>query len=232
MTSNPKLRDDYLDAAAAEALGANPPADSADFARQQATPAEQQAAQDLAQTAAALAAASPYMEPPADLRGKILAATAPATFKMEDYRKATHETGRYWRWGFAAAMVLLVFSSYYSMSLKNQLTNLAAANKAKDAAHQHALAMLVDPNVRQVTLLNDGKAIGKLLGDSKSRELMVVLPNEKIPAGAERKMVVELGGQRTEITLRGSRSDTNFYVGTSPVPLQVPTNPATARNLR
>jgi len=50
------------------------------------------------EAAARLVAASPYMSPAEELRSKILAATAPASFKIEDYRKAMRDDSRVWRW--------------------------------------------------------------------------------------------------------------------------------------
>src|SRR5438045_604834 len=111
-----KMTEQLLDAAACDALGINTPAESAAY-QQDLTAAGKDAKETdraLRETVSRLAAASPHMEPSADLRGRILQATAPRTFKMEEYRKATQESGRFYRWGFAAAMLFLMAAAWFN----------------------------------------------------------------------------------------------------------------------
>ena len=116
-----KMTEAWMDTAACETLGANTAEESAAYQQQLADAGSEASQTDraLRETVARLSAASPYMAPPADLRGRILQATAPATFKMEDYRKATHESGKYYRWGFYAAMFFLMAGAYYNLSVKS-----------------------------------------------------------------------------------------------------------------
>ena len=93
-----------LDNAISETLGMNTAGESAAYERALAGDAGARATdRQLRETTAYLAAASPHMAPPADLRGRILLATAAKTYKLEDYRKASGEDNRFYKWGFYAA---------------------------------------------------------------------------------------------------------------------------------
>src|SRR4029079_4894668 len=105
-----ELTDEMIDTYIAEALE-NPGAAVAE------APAEGRMMQrDLRETVARLGAASPYMQPPEELRARILQAHATATFRMEDYRKATRDNSRYYKWGFYAAMLFMMAGSWYNLS--------------------------------------------------------------------------------------------------------------------
>jgi hypothetical protein len=188
------MTDTLLDAAACEALGANSPADSAAYQQELAAAGEdaRRVDRDLRETVARLAAASPHLAPPPDLRGKILQETAPVTFKMEDYRKATKEPSRFYKWGFYAAMMFLMAGAYYNLSLQTttkkmdqQMQALVGAMKDRDGA----LSTLLDPNVQQVTFKNqDGQAFGRAFVNEKNEFAVVILPEGAIPTGKTAKL--------------------------------------------
>jgi hypothetical protein len=182
------LMEEWMDAAAGEAIGANAPAESEAYAKElaAATPAGKRLDRELRETVAMISAASPFLDPPEDLRGRVLQATAPATFRMEDYRKANRETGRFYRWGFYAAMLCLMAGAWYNLTIKSALTSaqghLAVVQKQADERNE-ALRAFVNPNVDQITFHDHGKVIGKALVDEKSRRAVVILPQGMIPAG-------------------------------------------------
>jgi hypothetical protein len=171
------IRDEYLDAAAGEAIGAAPPEETAGFTAP--STEETQAARELRETVARMAAASPYMSPPARLRGKILAATAPAAFRMEDYKKATRDDAKWWRYGVIAATLFLVAAAYYNVSMRNQLAakdaEVAQLRQAVDRQNA-ALSMMVDPNTTKGTLASQGKVFAAYIADAKSGKAVLFAP--------------------------------------------------------
>jgi hypothetical protein len=178
--------DEMLDAAACEALGANTPADSAAYSGRLADERVRAADRDLRETVARLAAASPHVAAPADLRGRLLQATAPTTFKMEDYRKATQDSGRFYKWGFYAAMLFLMAGAYYNLALQTKLKQAGDAFTAQASQVQErdqALAAFFNPNATQVHLI-DGKTkqrYGEAVIDEKSKTAVVILPDKMVP---------------------------------------------------
>jgi hypothetical protein len=190
MDSHKKMSDGLLDAAACEALGATPSAESAAYQQELAAAGEdaRRTDRDLRETVARLAAASPHMPPPPDLRGRILQATAPTTFRMEDYRKATRDDGRLHRWGFYAAALALMAGVSYTVSLHGALkkanTQVASLHRQVEQKNS-ALVQFVNPNAQQITLVDKetGKAYGKALADEKTRQAVVILPPEMVPDG-------------------------------------------------
>jgi hypothetical protein len=214
-TNHNDVTDAFLDEAAGHAIGAHTPEDAAAFQTvlTSAMQADRQAVAGLRDVAARMAAASPYMEPPPNLRAAILAATAPANYKIKDYRRtADDRSNRYLRWGMAAAVVCLMWSGYYTMGIKQQsakmvgviqdqgqkLTELA---QRLDSDHS-ALNALVDPAFHQIYLRSgpDKKIIGKMLVDSRTNEVMVVMPDAAIPPNAKMKLTLQQNGAKTEIT--------------------------------
>ncbi|MCL2641743.1 MAG: hypothetical protein FWD53_12915 [Phycisphaerales bacterium] len=148
--------------------------------------------QDLSGAATRLAAVSPYMEPSADLRGRILQATAPQTFRMEDYRKATQETGRFYRWGFAAACLFLAAGAWYNTTLQKQLTS-AVAQLTNAKTHfeimQHqltnrdtAIAGLINPKVDQIAIKDqDNRLTARFYVNDAAKTAVVVVPEGSLP---------------------------------------------------
>jgi len=167
----------------------------------------------LREAMARLAAASPYMEPPADLRVKILQASAPQIFRMEDYKKATRDNVRFYRWGMVAAGLFLAAAAWFNMNMQSNMkvVRSEAMNALKEqqgqlqamqaavAQKDDALKALVDPNVRQVNLMDrDQKVIGKLLVlDAENKNVMVVLPQEMIPPGRSVTLTLSNGASST-----------------------------------
>jgi hypothetical protein len=176
-----------MEAAAGEALGANTVAESDAYAREIAGDDRGCAMdRDLRETVARLAAASPHLKPSADLRGKILQATAPATFKMEDYRRATAESGRFYRWGFYAAMVFLCAGAYYNLALQSklkQVSQVAAAQSQQVQERDKALAAFVNPNATRIHLFDEKtkQRYGEAVIDDKSKTAVVILPDKMVP---------------------------------------------------
>ena len=178
----------WMDSGAAQAIGCHTTAETLTYEQELAAagPAGKRLDRELRETVAMLCAASPYMEPPADLRGKILQATAPTTFRMEDYRKANRETNRFYRWGFYAAMLCLMAGAWYNLNIKSALTSTqtqltAVRNQAEE--RNVALKAFVNPDADQITLRENGKIVGKALVDEKSRRAVVILPQGMIPEG-------------------------------------------------
>ncbi len=194
-------RNDLLDAAAGEALGANSKTDSETFRAALNEGANEQTLRTeraLRETVARLAAVSPYMNPPEALRGKVLQATAPQTFRMEAYRKATHETGRFYRWGLVAATLFLVAAAWYNMSLQKTLQatqqQLAVAAHAADARGE-VLAKLINPKTDQIKLMRDGKVAATAFVDDATSSALLVVPDGTIPAGKTiREITLERDG--------------------------------------
>jgi hypothetical protein len=178
--------DEMLDAAACEALGANTPADAAVYSGQVPDDRVRRTERELRETVARLAAASPHVAPPADLRGRLLQATAPATFRMEDYRKATQDGGRFYRWGFYAAMLFLMAGAYYNIGLQSKLKQagqVLSAQAAQVQERDQALAAFVNPNATQLHLIDEktNQRYGEAVIDSKTNTAVVILPDKMVP---------------------------------------------------
>jgi|GEM_PF-5626084 len=203
MNDKPHHNDATLDAIASEVIGANTPHDSSQLASQPRDAHTIRVERELRETVAKLAAASPFMAPPEELRGRILQATAPATFKMADYRKATRDTSRFYRWGLVAATVLLVAGSYYTISLQNALKNKDTAIKmlvADSTNKDQALKALLDPSIKKINLIDEKGVFGQLLVlDAERKTFMAVVPREVLPAGATANITVVQNGVKQEI---------------------------------
>ena len=193
--SNNGLNQQLIDAATSEALGANSPTESAAYQQEVAAAGEDARRLDrqLRETVARMATASPYMKPPADLRGKLLQATAPTTFRMEDYRKVNQDSGRFYRWGFYAALAFLAAGAWFNLRTQNNLMtsqNQVAAMKQQANERNVALAALLNPNANQITFKDAGKTVGKAIVDEKSMTAVVILPNGSVPAGRSPQLTI------------------------------------------
>jgi len=205
MNTDNKLHQNVIDAAASEALGANTPADSAAYQQELASAGSDARRLDrqLSETVTRLAGASPYMQPSADLRGRILQATAPATFRMEDYRNANRDTGRIYRWGCYAAMAFLAAGAWFNIHTQNQLRatqNQVAALWQQANERNIALAAFVNPNADQITFTDNGKANGKVIGkallDGNTKTAVVILPPGMVPAGHAPQLSITKNGNQ------------------------------------
>ena len=217
---NQKMDEAFLDAAVAEALQTQGPEESDAYVRELAQSDEEskRVARELKETVARLSAASPYMEPPASLRGKILQATAPASFKMEDYRKKGEGMSSAWlRWGMVAAVAFLTWSAYTNMSLQNTVKQqnqvLVSADgtlkqyqvqvKELQTQVKHAsvaIAALADDKVQKSVMVNEkGEKLGLLVQDPTTKEFLIVMPQTVMPPNAVAKLVIEQKGVRREI---------------------------------
>jgi hypothetical protein len=214
-----------LDALIAESLGIGSPLDNGLAARATLLPGPGRALQDdLQETISRLSAASPFMAPSKALRERILAATAPATFNLEAYRKDQRDHTRPLRWGLIAASVAIAGLIWYDAALQNRANAIAHMNAANQANQQLLVAQLADPDVKQVSLVEhqtDGTthAIGKLLVDQKTHQMTIVMPNTQIAEGAVKRMFIDLNGTTTEIEAKGSGAP--YYIGTSKTQIDV-----------
>jgi hypothetical protein len=201
-----KISEQLLDAAACDALGASSPTESASYQQELASMGAGDEARridrDLRETVARMAAASPHLAPPSDLRGRILQATAPVTFRMEDYRKATKEPSRFYKWGFYAAMLFLMAGAYYNLSMQTAVKHgnevvaqLQQDNKQRGAA----LAALFDPKYQPVYLKDaQGAAYGVAYVNTDSKQAVVVLAEDCVPPGKAGQLTYAPNGQKPE----------------------------------
>jgi hypothetical protein len=197
---NPVM-EQWMDSAACDAIGANTAVDSAAYQREleAAAPASRQVDRELRETVAMLSAASPYMEPPEDLRGRVLQATAPASFRMEDYRKVNRESGTFYRWGFYAAMLCLMAGAWYNLSLKSSMSvTQSQLEVAKNQTNERnaALEAILNPNADQITFREDGKVIGKAFRDEKNMTAVVILPEGMVPPGKAPQLSINKDGEQ------------------------------------
>lgn len=204
------LDDAFLDAAAADALGARGVEEADAFVQTLAKSDEphRRVARDLRATVATLAAASPYMEPPPALRGQILAATADKSFKIEDYRRSGEMSPKLMRWGLIAATMFLAASAWYNTMIRSRLSaadeqfrHLQAMAQTEINSKNTAIGMLSDPKVRQVVIVDRGsnQPVGKLLINDASQQAMLVMPNKVLPAGAKAKIEIMEQGEKREL---------------------------------
>lgn len=208
MDSN-TINDTFLDAAASEALGINSPMDTALLETNRAGAGEAGATleRELRETVARLSATSPHMAPPANLRGRILQATAPATFRMEDYRKATGENMRVYKWGFYAAAVFLIAAALFNISTRNQAAKTynaytAEVNQANALAQQvqsrNALVnLLADPRTQQVTLKDDQQnPVMRVFANPAMHQAIAIVPPGLMPEGQNVQISWDEGNTR------------------------------------
>jgi hypothetical protein len=206
------INDQLLDAAACDAVGALPPVESAAYRQDLAAAGETAGMTDreLRETAARLAAASPHMAPPPDLRGRILQATAPTTFRIEDYRKTTREDYRFYKWGFYAAACFLVAAALYNVQTRGNLDRVNAQVTALNQQRQQLTAAVQDRNealvafVRYPEQIRFKNAQGLTLAcgvvDPVTKKAFMFMPQELVPQGA-----------RPALTLQGVAYDTRVY---------------------
>jgi hypothetical protein len=201
MDTNRTWTDSQVEDAACEALGANSAEESAAYQRQvtaDTTGTARRLDRELRETAARLAAASPHMKPPAELRGRILQATAPMTFKMEDYRKVAREDYRFYKWGFYAAAMFLVMAALYNINMSGKLEqankNIAALGVANQKSNA-ALAAFIDPRGIQLTWQENGKVFGRGVADVATHKALLVFPQELIAAGVRPQLSANINGQ-------------------------------------
>lgn len=214
MDTRNHMTDQLLDDAACDAIGANTSAESAAYAQQLAAAGEAARKTDrtLREAVSRLSAASPYMTPPSDLRGRILQATAPATFRMEDYRKAMKDNSRLYKWGFYAAMLFLMAGAWYNMDTRNQLTRANQQAQQRD----QVIAAFVNPNGQQITWRDEaGHAVARAIVDVKSQKALVIGPQELFPPGYSAQLALNVEGKNTKfqtVLLTAPAKDLNLSV--------------------
>lgn len=186
----------FLDAAIAEALGdmsAAAPATTQEQKRQR---------REIQETVSRMSAAAPYMQPRASLKEQILAATAPATFKIEDYRRGERSL-KFFRMGLAAAVMALVatgFIAYQQYERGNAYMRQATNYQQQSSAQGQAIAKLVNNNVTKIALTDaKGQTVGLLLQDKSTKDAMIVMPQDMIPPGQLAKVEIVQNGQRQTI---------------------------------
>jgi hypothetical protein len=191
------VRDEFADAAAANAIGAGT-ADDRALAEAPATDEEKKIERELREVAARMAAASPYMEPSEDVRARIMAETSPSNYKMSDYKKANGEA-KWWRYGLIAAVLFLVAAAYWNMEIKNQL----AKSEAQTAAARQiindqnkALSMIADPKTTKAALKVNDKVAGAVLLDEENQIAVVVAPTQLFPQGKVPQFEMTVNGHK------------------------------------
>jgi len=213
-----QMNETFLDNAAGEALMINSAADSQALAemRPGSAGAGSRIERELNETVARLAAASPYMKPSADLRGRILQATAPASFRMEDYRRKGGEDMRFYKWGFYAAAVFLIAASMYNIYTRNTLT--AAANQQMARANSLAqqvqmrdslVSQMADPRTQQVTMVDASRQpVARVYLNPQTRQAVLIASEGLVPEGKSLQVrmpegIAEVPYQTTVLTVRG-----------------------------
>ncbi len=206
MEVNKMINDELLDAAACEALGSHTHEESAAYAHELAAAGApgQTLDRQMRETAAALAAASPHMKPSNELRARILHVTAPKSFRLEDYRKASREDVRYYKWGFAVAAAFLVMAGLYNINTRGsldqanakfaQLQKQAQQLAVDDQQRNDALNMFVNPRNGQIICLNDkGQPFGRGIVDLQNKKALLILPQEMVAAGTAPQLTLDDG---------------------------------------
>jgi hypothetical protein len=206
------MTDQLLDAAACDAVGALTPVESAAYQADLAAAGEPARVVDreLRETAARLAAASPHLAPPPELRGRILQATAPTTFRMEDYRRKTREDYRFYKWGFYAAACFLIAAALYNIQTRRGLDQANAQMAALTQQQQKLAAAIQDRNealtafVRYPDQIRFKNAQGQTLAggvvDPVTKKAFMFMPQEMLPQGG-----------RPALTLQGVAYDTKVF---------------------
>ena len=201
MSDQTKISEEFAEAAAGEALSSLTAEESAAYAGRLAAGSadEQRLDRALRETVARLSGAAPYMKPREELRGRILAATAPATFRMEDYRKANRDTGRFYKWGFYAAMAFLAAGAWYNVSLQNRLGAVqTAAIKTIDQMgdvikqRESAIESIVNPHTQQVSIQTEkGKIAGRAFLNPVEKNAVVILPEGMLPPNQAPQLIIK-----------------------------------------
>lgn len=198
-----KMTDQLLDAAACEAIGAHTREESAAYQHELAAAGATAVAVDkqLRQTVAALSAASPHMNPSSDLRARILHATAPKTFRLEDYKKTSREENRYYKWGFYAAAMFLVMGALYNISVKSALDKTTASyNNLREQAMGLAkndeqktaiLNVLLNANGSLDIVDESKRPFARAILDVRNRRAIMVMPQEMAVAGVQPQLALE-----------------------------------------
>jgi len=212
-TNKTPVDEAFLDAAAMQAVGAHTAAEAEAFKTRLAAGSaeEQRVAAELETVVAKMAGASPYMEPGEALRGKILQATAPQSFKYDEYRKS-NDMARWQRWGLIAAVLFLVVGASYNMMLQSAVKErdgrlgeaVARLNQQQLEISERnkvlAMAMHPDTKRRDIVQAEGTKVVGALLENQTLNTSYLVLPNTVIPPGTTAKIVyTDKNGERKEI---------------------------------
>lgn len=201
-----EIKEEAMDVAISEALGIGE------------VPAEYQAGgegaarragREMRETVARLAAASPHMKPSPELRARILEASAPRTYKLEDYRKVGSEDMRWYKWGFYAAAAFLILGAMYNISVSGKLetarreyaaqyADLATkANALVDAnqKQQAVVSALVDPRSAQITW-NDPQTNKPVFRATVNGGVAVmIVPQELLPQGVPLQLTLTENGK-------------------------------------
>ncbi len=187
-----KITEEQLDDAAVAAIGA-PMAEP--FAANGAVSALDMELRDVV---ARLAAASPHMTPPPDLRGRILQAAIAAQgndFKMEDYRKATRDNGKFYQWGFRAAVLFLMAAAGFNIFTQKSLKEAdARVAELQDRQQKQTVAMatFMSPKMEPITFTQDEKVVARAFLNTETGKVVLIVPQGMVPGGA---------GQPLQLTL-------------------------------
>ena len=166
--------------------------------------ASRRAGREMRETVARLAAASPHMKPSRELRARILEASAPRTFKLDDYRKVGSEDLRWYKWGFYAAAAFLITAAMYNISVvsstnsklqaaQKQYATLANGLESSNEQARAALSALVDPRGMQITW-NDSKTqepVMRAVVNRATGTAVMIMPQELLPQGAQPQLTIK-----------------------------------------
>jgi hypothetical protein len=203
------MTEELLDAAACAAIGCHTREESAVYARELAAAGAAGAATDrkMRETAAALAAASPHLKPSNDLRARILHATAPKSFRLEDYRRASRDDVRYYKWGFVAAAVFLVMAGLYNIDTRGRLDQANANFKTLQQKAQQ-LAKVDQDRIDSVLAASQvqgipfqctdekGNAFARGTLDLQKKTAVMYFPQEMMAAGFQPQLNLDVNGVR------------------------------------
>jgi len=222
MNDKANLNEKFLDDAAAEAIGAHGVEESDAFtvALGQADDAHRQASRELRDTVARMAGAAPYIDPPTRLRGAILEATAPKSFKIDDYRRAADLSPKWLRRSLVASIGFLIFAAWYNAAAKTtidnqqkQIADMTSQMNGKlvqvKAEFDSMARANAQSNLALSALSNDKASRWKLesnTGESmvliqvpETKQLLLVMPDRVVPSDAVATFTIEQNGKAQEI---------------------------------
>jgi len=158
------------------------------------------------------------------LRGRILQATAPASFRMEDYKKVSREQSPIYKWGFYAAALFLMAGAWFNISMqqKNARLNTQVAQADQRAkVLEHTLATVVTPSVKQINFVTDNdspKLWARAWVNDVTHDAIVMLPQDLVtdPSNAVQLTMCDVKYQTVMLTGSAELFPDKLPPGTNP----------------
>jgi len=134
------------------------------------------------------------MKPSTELRARILDATSPKSYKLEDYRKVGSEDMRWYKWGFYAAALFMIAIAMWEYNMRGsmqgqqqEIARLKSAGQQVVAQNQQMESMinaLLNPGAQITWNDNDTKKpfARAVLGENGTAILIV--PTELVAPGS------------------------------------------------